>query len=706
VVIKRIAVALLVSAAMAHAGQSVKLAWDASVDSAVVGYAVYYGPAAGNYTNRLDAGTALTLATPALDDGTYYFSVTSRDTNGVESDFANVVSTNLVTVTAPAPTPPSITSQPNSMTTTPGSSATFTVSASGTAPMSYQWQFNSATISGATASAFIISSVQSNNAGIYNCTVANSAGTATSANASLAVTASGTPPKITTQPRDVSTTAGSPANFSVVATGTSLFYQWRRNGVPLSDGGNLSGTQSPNLSLSTVSSADDNNYCVVVSNSFGSVTSIYCVLNVSNAPTAVSPSISSQPISQTVNVGASASFTVTSSGTSPFSYQWQFNGNAMAGATNSICTIASAQTNNAGTYTCTVANSAGSVTSSAATLTVNVPVTAPSIVTQPSSLTVDPGAAATFTITANGTSPGYQWQFNGVAINGATGSTYTVWTTQSTNVGTYSCSVSNAAGSVTSADAMLSIATYITSSPASQTVNATARVSFTVGVGGTSTNSFQWMKNGSPISGATNATYSIASALRADAATYTASVTGNRTVTSSPAVLTVIDPVFYQQPANTNVLVGQTASFTTAATGTSPIRYQWWVVKPGAAAASVAGATNTTLTLQSTKRGDAGTYYCVASNGATNQSATAVLGVYSKQSQMPTSTASPGAVTLAATVNITVAADGSPILTWTDSNFSLQSAGQLTGPWTTIVGATSPYTNGIAVPNQYYRLIQ
>ncbi|MGZ4972118.1 MAG: hypothetical protein ACXWDN_05110, partial [Limisphaerales bacterium] len=86
-------------------GQPVNLAWDASSDPTVVGYSVYYGPGPGNYTNRLDAGAALTLTTPALADGTYYFSATSRNANGMESDFANVVSTNISTTvigTAPA----------------------------------------------------------------------------------------------------------------------------------------------------------------------------------------------------------------------------------------------------------------------------------------------------------------------------------------------------------------------------------------------------------------------------------------------------------------------------------------------------------------------------------------------------------------------------------------------------------------------------
>lgn len=83
---------------MACANQPVNLAWNASADPSVVGYWVYYGPASGTYTNRLDAGAALTFTTPALPDGSYYFTATAYDTNGTESLFANEIATNIVTI--------------------------------------------------------------------------------------------------------------------------------------------------------------------------------------------------------------------------------------------------------------------------------------------------------------------------------------------------------------------------------------------------------------------------------------------------------------------------------------------------------------------------------------------------------------------------------------------------------------------------------
>ncbi len=81
----------------AFGGKSFTIGWDASPDPTVVGYYLYYGPAAGTYTNRLDAGTNLSLTTPVLPDGLYYFSLTSRTVQNVESDFSNVINTNAVT---------------------------------------------------------------------------------------------------------------------------------------------------------------------------------------------------------------------------------------------------------------------------------------------------------------------------------------------------------------------------------------------------------------------------------------------------------------------------------------------------------------------------------------------------------------------------------------------------------------------------------
>ena len=109
---------------------------------------------------------------------------------------------------------------------------------------------------------------------------------------------------------------------------------------------------------------------MVVTDSAGSVTSTAATLTVNAAP--VAPSITTQPASQTVTAGQTATFTVAATGTAPLTYQWKMNGTAVSGATSSSYTTpATTTSDNGAQFTVAVTNSAGSVTSTAATLTVN-----------------------------------------------------------------------------------------------------------------------------------------------------------------------------------------------------------------------------------------------------------------------------------------------------------------------------------------------
>ena len=288
-----------------------------------------------------------------------------------------------------------------------GSNALFTVTAGGTAPLSYQWQFNGAAMAGATNPTLTLANAQPTNAGNYAVIVTNAAASVTSAVAVLTVL---TPPAITTQPQSLTSAAGTTASFSATATGSApLSYQWRLNGVNLANGGRISGATTTTLTISGVQSADAGSYTLVVSNGAGSVTSAAAALTVTGPP-----AILTQPVSQSVVAGANASFSVMASGTAPLSYQWRFNGANLSGATSTSLTLAGVQPANAGSYTVVVTNAAGSATSAAAVLTVLV---APVITAQPQSLTNVTGMAATFSATATGSAPlGYQWQLNGVNL--------------------------------------------------------------------------------------------------------------------------------------------------------------------------------------------------------------------------------------------------------------------------------------------------
>ena len=164
------------------------------------------------------------------------------------------------------------------------------------------------------------------------------------------------------------------------------------------------------------------------------------------------------PQSQTVTVGQTATFAVSASGTGPFTYQWYKDGVAISGATSSTyMTPATVMGDSGSIFTVVVTGPNGAMTSTPATLTVNA--IKPAITTQPATQTVTSGQTATFTVTATGTGPlSYQWYENGVAISGATGSTYTTPpTTNGDNGAVFTVTVSNSAGSVTSTPVVLSV---------------------------------------------------------------------------------------------------------------------------------------------------------------------------------------------------------------------------------------------------------
>ncbi|NOS69071.1 MAG: hypothetical protein HOP33_03990 [Verrucomicrobia bacterium] len=159
--------------------------------------------------------------------------------------------------------------------------------------------------------------------------------------------------------------AGSNAIFSVTATGASpLKYQWRKNGASISSATNTS------LSLANIQLTNAGNYSVVVTNTYGSVTSAVAslVVYLPNSP----PIIVTQPTSQFAQVGTNATFAVTAAGPTPLSYQWRFNGSPLTSRTNTSLSVTNVQLTNAGGYSVVVTNTYGSVTSEVAQLYLTV----------------------------------------------------------------------------------------------------------------------------------------------------------------------------------------------------------------------------------------------------------------------------------------------------------------------------------------------
>ncbi|MDB6108682.1 MAG: hypothetical protein JWR69_432, partial [Pedosphaera sp.] len=359
---------------------------------------------------------------------------------------------------------PVITSQPASRTNNAGTTATFAVTVSGTAPLSYQWKKGALTlsdggnISGATSPILTLTGVSAAEAASYTVFISNAVGNATSIAATLTVI---DPPVITSQPLGRTNNAGTTATFTVAATGTAPSYQWFKNGTnSLSDTGNVSGSTSNVLTLAGVFGADRGEYTVVVSNAAGTLTSSNATLVV------IDPAILTQPADVTAINGSTVSFTVNAVGTAPLSYRWQVDGFdlvdgfGVSGATTASLTITGIADSDQGAYTVIITNSAGTATSAGAIL-VTVP---PVIVSQPANQTVLVGQAASFSVAVNGALPfSYQWQRDGVNIGGATNRILTISPAALADAGSYRIVVTNPSGVQTSSAATLSV--YATAAP-------------------------------------------------------------------------------------------------------------------------------------------------------------------------------------------------------------------------------------------------
>jgi uncharacterized lipoprotein YddW (UPF0748 family) len=168
--------------------------------------------------------------------------------------------------------PPEITADPEDLIALAGQDATFTVSASGTAPLAYLWHFNNAPLAGATAPSYTRSNTTPAHAGNYSVTVSNVAGMVTSAAAQLTVH---TAPTISAPPTNQTVKVGSNVTFSVTAAGIPApTYQWHFNGIAI-NGATASNYLRPNVQL-----GEAGGYFVTVSNSVTGLNSSTAILSV------------------------------------------------------------------------------------------------------------------------------------------------------------------------------------------------------------------------------------------------------------------------------------------------------------------------------------------------------------------------------------------------------------------------------------------
>jgi hypothetical protein len=428
-------------------------------------------------------------------------------------------------------------------------------------------------------------------------------------------------PDVAIPPTNQTVSATSNATFSAVAFGgAAMSYRWQKDGGDLSDGGKISGSATPQLTLSNVLQADAGNYALVISNAYGVATTPAALLTVTD------PVIVTQPVSQVVAPAGTAVLHVVAAGTPTLTYQWYKdsnilnNGGHVSGATTPNLTISSFSGADSGTYYVIVQNGASG---SAQSTNVTLQATDPSFATQPQSATNIYGTTATFSVTMNGTAPfTYRWKkvgfgelTDGGNVSGAHTSVLSINPVSLPDAGTYYVTVTNSLASVDSDQAVLTVRDpAITSNPASTNILAGLTATFHATAVGTPSLTYQWYKgatilfNIGNISGADTDTLMVGNVSSADAGNYYLQVTGPYSTweTSSVAALTIATPFnITAQPTPRKVAPGVTTALGVAATGTA-LTYQWQKNN-----ANVPGATAAGYVITNIGAPDAGTYQVI-----------------------------------------------------------------------------------------------
>ena len=308
-----------------------------------------------------------------------------------------------------------------------GDTAVFTVEASGSG-LTYQWQHKSANsslwtnslLSGARSSTISVQAGVLTNGSQYRCVIKDANGQrVTSDAATLTIV---TAPKITVQPENVTVTAGSEAQFRVVAEGGGLSCQWQYsadNGATWNNSKSATG-KTDTLTFKTTAAYNGRLYRCVVTNAAGTAVSNTAKLLVTTS----GPVIVTQPQDTAAVPGGSAKFTVKAKGTG-LTYQWQYSADNGATWRNSTAAnnakatmyVTAKLSFDGRLYRCVVTDSSGrTVVSGAAKLTVKSD--GPVITVQPKPASAAAGGSARFSVTAVGSGLTYQWQYS--KDNGAT----------------------------------------------------------------------------------------------------------------------------------------------------------------------------------------------------------------------------------------------------------------------------------------------
>ncbi len=427
--------------------------------------------------------------TIAADTGIYTVEVSGSSCPAVTSSQARI---NVFSGT-------SITGQPVNKTACLGSPVNLSVTASG-AGLTYQWRKNGTDISGETNPVFSISTFSISDTGNYTCFVTGTCGNILS---QMAAISKAVPVAISNQPvSSVTICSGNNSyiNLVVVATGSVQGYRWYKNGTPVNNSADVSGATSANLQFVNYALGAGTYTCKV----FGACDTIV------SDPTVFSyyqmPSITHQPVSQTICSGSDVNYLVKATNAS--TYQWYQSGVPLSnisgkieGATSDSLTGKSITPSDIGGNSVNIYVVVGNgcagqnVTSNTVNLSVLNGLTISS--QSPSSINGCRTSDVLLFVNTNLSAASYQWYKNTTPLTGQTNDSLLLNNIAFTDSGSYTCQISSSCGNLTSVASVLNV-NEIPAPVISRTNNTLTVSAF---------NSYQWLLNGSEISGATQQSY-------------------------------------------------------------------------------------------------------------------------------------------------------------------------------------------------------
>lgn len=295
----------------------------------------------------------LTIINATETDTANYYCVISNNSYSTQSDTVELLVLDKLFIVT----------QPVSINTNPNTTVFFNTSAIGATPITYDWYKNGELISSSYNNLLYTFNTQTKDIGNYYCVISNLVDSVTTNTVELTLN---TPLVVVRFPDDTTINPGQTVNTSLSCTGTTpITAQWRKNGSNFKSSNVYNNGFVP-LVISDVEKDDNGVYDCVLTNIVGSITSQSFLLYVGE-----SLGFTTQPISGTVNVEESFTFTADASGSEPIYYQWiKTNPYFNLGVTGKTLTLNNIEVTDQSNYACVVTNAVGSLTSSVVPLSV------------------------------------------------------------------------------------------------------------------------------------------------------------------------------------------------------------------------------------------------------------------------------------------------------------------------------------------------